>query len=288
MKIISQTTRNGKKICYDHPVLMGILNVTEDSFFDGGRYSDFDSALKHAEFMVKNGAEIIDIGGESTRPGAKPVSENEEIERVIPVVEKICKEFDVIVSVDTYKSRVAEETLKAGADIINDISGFTFDERMPEIVSRYNAIAVITHIKGKPENMQKNPEYKNVKVEVFKFFKNSIEKAIKAKLKRENLILDVGIGFGKKLIHNLELLRKLDYFKKLNLPLLIGVSRKSMIGMVLGETDEMNEKVKPPEERLYGTLAVNAYAYFKGANIFRVHDVKEHFEFFKLLLALKS
>ena len=144
------------------------------------------------------------------------------------------------------------------------------------------------HMKGRPENMQKKPEYKNVVCEVSSFLKNSIKNACKAGIKRENLILDVGIGFGKKLSHNIELLKNIEHFKRFKLPLLLGVSRKSMIGMILGETDEMNEKVRPPEDRLFGTLGVNSYAYFKGVNIFRVHDVKEHFEFFKLIRTLTA
>ncbi len=247
MKLKTQITRNGKIISYDHPVIMGILNLTADSFYDGGKYNTLDNALRHVEFMVKNGAEIIDIGGESSRPGAEPISEDEELDRIMPVLERVCKEFNVVVSVDTYKSGVAEESLKCGADIINDISGFNFDSKMAEVIKNYNAIGIIMHMKGTPKTMQLSPTYKNVVKEVFDFFKNLIKKAVKTGIKRENLILDVGIGFGKKLNHNIELLKNISIFKKFGLPLLLGASRKSMIGMILGDTDKINEKVKPPE-----------------------------------------
>lgn len=277
-----QITPGGKKITYDHPVIMGILNVTDDSFYDGGKYRNLDEALRHTEKMVRDGAEIIDIGGESTRPGADPVSVEEELDRVLPVLEAIKKNIDVVISVDTYKSAVAEEALKLGADIINDISGFTFDDNMVNVIKKYNAIAIAMHIKGKPKDMQKNPQYRNVKKEVFNFLKNSIRRALKAGIKRDKLIIDPGIGFGKKLTHNIEIIRNLSYFKRFELPILIGVSRKSMIGMILGDTQEMNEMVKPPSERLNGTIAVNVLSYLKGANIFRVHDVKENFEALKV------
>ncbi len=276
---MEQTTRNGKRIIYDHPILMGILNATDDSFYDGGRYKNLDVALKHIDYMIKNGAEIIDIGGESTRPGAEPISEDEELDRVIPLVEKIAKEFNIIISVDTYKSKVAEESLKAGADIINDISGLQFDEKMVDVVKKYNSIIVIMHIKGTPKTMQLNPEYNNVIEEISNFFKERIKTATSSGIDKKNIIIDVGIGFGKKLEHNVELIKNLSYFKGFNLPILLGLSRKSMIGNLLGGVT--------PEERLYGTLAANLVGYQNGANIIRVHDVKEHYEFFKVFFALK-
>ncbi len=273
-----QITRSGRRIEYDHPVIMGILNLTDDSFFDGGRYKNLEMALRHTEQMIKDGAEIIDIGGESTRPGADPVSEEIEMERVIPVVERISKEFDIIISVDTYKANVAEEALKNGAEIVNDISGFRFDNKMKEVVKKYNAIGVIMHIKGTPRTMQQDPFYEDVVKEVYSYFIDIIKDAVDFGIKKENLIIDPGIGFGKKLEHNIELIKNLDKFKKIGTPILLGVSRKSMIGALLGGVS--------PEERLYGTLAANLRGYLNGANILRVHDVREHKEFFKVFLSL--
>ncbi len=273
-----QITRSGRRIEYDHPVIMGILNLTDDSFFDGGRYKNLEVALRHTEQMIKDGAEIIDIGGESTRPGAKPVTEDIEMERVIPVVERISKEFDIIISVDTYKANVAEEALKSGVEIVNDISGFRFDPKMKEVVKKYNAIGVIMHIKGTPRTMQQDPFYEDVVKEVYSYFVDIIKDAVDFGIKQENLIIDPGIGFGKKLEHNIELIKNLEKFKKIGVPILLGVSRKSMIGALLGGVS--------PEERLYGTLASNLIGYLNGANILRVHDVKEHKEFFKVFLSL--
>ncbi|MEJ5285049.1 MAG: dihydropteroate synthase [Brevinematia bacterium] len=273
-----QITRSGRRIEYDHPVIMGILNLTDDSFFDGGRYKNLEVALRHTEQMIKDGAEIIDIGGESTRPGAKPVTEDIEMERVIPVVERISKEFDIIISVDTYKANVAEEALKSGVEIVNDISGFRFDPKMKEVVKKYNAIGVIMHIKGTPRTMQQDPFYEDVVKEVYNYFVDIIKDAVDFGIKQENLIIDPGIGFGKKLEHNIELIKNLEKFKKIGVPILLGVSRKSMIGALLGGVS--------PEERLYGTLASNLIGYLNGANILRVHDVKEHKEFFKVFLSL--
>jgi len=282
-RIFIQNTPSGKKIIYNHPIIMGILNLSKDSFYDGGKYADVDKALRHVKEMISYGADIIDIGGESTRPGAEAISAEEEMERILPVIEKVKKNFDTIISVDTYKSQVAEEALKLGVDIINDISGFTFDDKMPEVVRRYRALAVLMHIKGKPKDMQNNPEYDNVVKEVYNFLSNSVKIAIRSGIPKENLIIDVGIGFGKKLVHNIELIKNISYFRRLNLPILIGVSRKSMIGMLLGDTDKMDENVRPPAERLYGTIGINLFCYLNGVDIFRVHDVKENFEALKVV-----
>ncbi|MCX7820099.1 MAG: dihydropteroate synthase [Brevinematales bacterium] len=273
-----QITSRYRKLYYDHPILMGILNLTEDSFFDGGRYKSLDMALKHTEEMIKYGAEIIDVGGESTRPGAEPVPEEEEMDRVIPVVDRIAREFDVVISVDTYKSNVAEEALKNGAEIINDISGFGFDSRMKSVIKNYNAIGVIMHIKGTPKTMQQNPVYTDVVSEVYQYFIDRIEDAVNSGINKNNLIIDPGIGFGKKLEHNIALMKNLEDFKKIGLPILLGVSRKSIIGALLDGVS--------PEERLNGTLAANLCGYLKGANILRIHDVKAHKEFFKVFLSL--
>jgi len=277
------TTRNNKELNFNKPILMGILNITDDSFYDGGKYKNFDVALKRCEEMIKEGANIIDIGGESTRPGSDPIPLELEMNRVLPIVEKVYKEFNIIISVDTYKSKVAEEALKLGADIINDISGMTFDEKMINVVKNMNSIVIIMHIKGKPKDMQLNPHYDDVIKELIEYFDERINFAINNGIKRDNIIIDPGIGFGKKLEHNLEIMRNLPAFKKYGLPLLLGASRKSMIGMILGDTDKFDEKCLPPSERLYGTLGVNSYGYYNGVNIFRVHDVKFHKEMLKVL-----
>lgn len=244
----------------DKPLIMGILNVTPDSFFDGGKYNDIDKAIAHAEEMIRNGAEIIDVGGESSRPGAEEITEEEELNRVIPVIEKL--KDKVILSIDTKKSQVAEECLKKGVKIVNDISGLNDD--MIKVCAKYNADVIIMHMKGNPNNMQNNPEYNDVVEEIISFLKNRAEKAKQAGIK--NITLDPGIGFGKTTQHNLEILNRMDEFKDLGYPVLIGTSRKSFIGKILNE--EVNE-------RLEGTIATIILAYMKGCRIFRVHDVKE-------------
>jgi len=255
-------------------LIMGILNVTPDSFYDGGKYSIRDRAIQRAERMLEDGADIIDIGGESTRPGADPVSLEEELDRVIPVIEAI-RDFPIPISIDTYKANVAEEALKHGASIVNDISGLRFDPEMAKVVARYNVPVVIMHIKGTPRDMQKNPVYENVVEEIKNYFIKQVDYAVSFGIKGENIILDPGIGFGKKLEHNIEILRKVSEFKKLGFPLLIGHSRKSMIGMILDGI--------APEERLYGTLAISSYCIMNRVDIIRVHDVREHVQLRKIL-----
>lgn len=254
--------------------IMGILNVTPDSFSDGGRYTKLDEALRHAEDMVRDGADIIDIGGESTRPGAEEVSEEEEILRVVPIIERLAQKIGVPISVDTYKAHVASESLEAGAWLINDISGFTMDPEMLGLIAEKDCPAVITHIKGTPRNMQKNPVYQDVIKEVMDFLKQQVEKVVEAGARRENMILDPGFGFGKTVEHNLELIRRLDDFKSMGLPILMGTSRKSTIGTLLGGV--------PPLERVNGTAATVALSIANGADIVRVHDVKQMAEVAKI------
>lgn len=282
-QVENQKTRNNKIIDYSRPVIMGILNVTGDSFYDGGNYLVAEKALEQAHKMVDEGADIIDIGGESTRPGSDPVSEAEEIRRIIPIVDKIASELNSIISVDTNKSVVAEQALEAGADIINDISAMSFDPLMADVVHKYNAIVVLMHIKGQPKDMQKNPVYDDVILELMDYFDERIGYAKDNGIKEENLILDPGIGFGKRLIDNINILSSLASFRKYGRPLLIGASRKSTIGMILGE----DGKILPPEQRLFGTLGAHAAAYQNGANIFRVHDVKEHKDLLKTMHFIK-
>ncbi len=261
---------NGKKLSFEKYILMGILNVTPDSFYDGGKYINLDKAVEHAQKLIKDGAQIIDVGGESTRPGANPVSLEEELNRVIPVIKTLKESLpkNIFISVDTYKAKVAQKALEVGADIINDISGLTFDKDMINVLKDSHAPIIINHIKGTPRNMQKNPYYENVLWEVSQFFENKIKTLLKVNYPYTNIILDVGVGFGKRLEDNLVLIKNISHFKKFGLPLLIGTSRKSFIGKILNLDD--------PKDRLEGTLASNLYLYQKGVNIFRVHDVKEH------------
>lgn len=270
--------KSGKSLSFELPLVMGILNLTPDSFFDGGRLVGIDAALYDAEKKISDGADILDIGGESTRPGAEKVSEADEIARVVPVVEAIKARFDIPVSVDTTKSEVAKRSLDVGADIINDISALTFDEKMAGVCASYACPVILMHIQGKPENMQENPEYSDTVAEVFDWLSERVGFAAENGIARRNVILDVGIGFGKRLEDNLRLIREHAAFKAFGLPLLVGASRKSMIGAVLGEKD--------PNERLVGTLATHLTAVQNGADIVRVHDVKEHVKLIKMLEAL--
>jgi len=258
--------------------IMGILNVTPDSFSDGGKFLSFESAIKHAEEMLAMGADIIDIGGESTRPGANAVVEESELKRVIPVLKALRGNFnDAVISIDTYKSRVAKEALENGADIINDISGLRFDPGMAKVAKDFNAPVVIMHIKGTPKDMQKNPVYEDLIKELLEYFYERIDTLNKQGI--EQIIIDPGIGFGKALDDNLKLIKHLQAFTIFNLPILVGTSRKSFIGHITGE---------PIDERLTGTLAANAIALANGANILRVHDVKPHKELIKMFEAIKN
>jgi len=246
---------------------MGVLNVTPDSFSDAGKFFDKVKAIEHANDMARDGADIIDIGGESTRPGASDLSVEEELDRILPVIEHVVKQIEIPISIDTRKSKVAEASIRAGAKIVNDISGLRHDPQMASIVAKYGAVLIVMHIKGEPRDMQLNPTYKNLIKEVISFLKESIDIAKRAGVHEDNLIIDPGIGFGKTVEHNLEILNRLDEFKILNLPICIGTSRKSFIGRVLD--------ISEPEERLFGSLATCAVAIMKGASLLRVHDVKE-------------
>ncbi|MFH1853953.1 MAG: dihydropteroate synthase [Candidatus Omnitrophota bacterium] len=246
--------------------IMGILNLTPDSFSGDGLYDDPGRAIEEAERIIEEGADIIDIGGESARPGALPVSLEEEIKRVIPVIEKLAKKTKVPISIDTRKSEVALRALDKGAFIINDITGLEYDSRMAEVAARYNAGVVIMHIKGEPQTMQKSPAYGNLIKEILEKLANLIERAEDSGVKKENIIIDPGIGFGKTYWHNLEILNNLSAFRSLSKPILAGVSRKSFIGNILGVS---------PRERVFGTASSVAIAIKNGADIIRVHDVKE-------------
>ena len=240
--------------------VMGILNVTPDSFSDGGNYNEVEAAVKRAKEMVEEGADIIDIGGESTRPGANYVSEEEEIERVVPIIKAIKKEVDVLISIDTYKSKTAEEAVKAGADIINDIWGFKKDSYMAKVAAEYNVPCILMH------NREPKP-YKNLMKEVIEDLIESINIALDAGVKRENIILDPGIGFAKTYEENLIVMDNLEKIMDLGFPVLLATSRKSMIGLTLD---------LPVNERVEGTVATTVIGIMKGCRMVRVHDVLEN------------
>jgi dihydropteroate synthase len=247
-------------------LIMGILNVTLDSFYDGGYYFEKEKAYKRVETIISEGADIIDVGGMSTRPGSLPVDTSEEIKRIIPVIEYINKNHNILISADTYRSETALRAIASGAHMINDISGLSMDKGMADVIRKSNVSLVIMHIKGTPENMQENPEYENVIDEIYDYLEDKANTAVNSGIKPEKIIVDPGIGFGKTTEHNLKIINKVSEFKMLGYPVLIGVSRKSFIGNVLD---------LPVEERLEGSLAASVCSVMGGVNILRVHDVKE-------------
>ncbi len=257
--------------------IMGILNVTPDSFSDGGKFISVESAVEHARSMVKEGADIIDVGGESSRPFSSPVSEEEEMRRILPVIEEL-SDLKVPISVDTYKPKVAEEALKRGASIVNDIFGLR-KEGMADVVRDYDAAVVIMHMKGEPKNMQMNPSYDDTIGEIMGFFRERVEFALSKGIEKDKIILDPGIGFGKRVEDNLMLIKSLESFRCLGYPILMGTSRKSFIGKILDL--DVNE-------RLEGTIATNVISLLHGASIFRVHDVKENLRALKIAEAIKE
>jgi dihydropteroate synthase len=259
------------------PCIMGVLNVTPDSFSDGNRYFTADKAVERAMEMEGEGADIIDIGGESTRPFARPVDEEEEIRRVIPVIERLAVRLKIPVSIDTYKSSVAEKALEAGAEIVNDISALNFDERMVDVVAAAGAGLVLMHTRARPSVMQKDTEYSSIIAEIYGVLRQSVARAEAAAISRERIVVDPGIGFGKSVAGNLEILRRLAEFRSIGCPVLVGTSRKSFIGDVLG---------RDTGERIFGTAASMAIALANGASIFRVHDVKEMRDVLGMSMAL--
>ena len=246
--------------------IIGILNITPDSFSDGGLYFRQDRAIARAVEMVEEGADIIDIGGESTRPYADPVDEDEEMRRVIPVIEKLSGEISVPISIDTTKATVAEAAIRVGAQIVNDISALHFDPRMAAIVAKYRSGVILMHMKGSPKDMQNNPEYTDIIGEIVEYLNQSILTALGAGISQDKIIVDPGIGFGKKWPDNFLIINRLNEFQTLNCPLLVGVSRKSFIGKALG---------LPEEERIMGTAAAITASILNGVHIVRVHDIKE-------------
>ncbi|NGP88682.1 dihydropteroate synthase [Aliifodinibius halophilus] len=245
---------------------MGILNATPDSFSDGGRFNQVKDAMARIQEMILQGADIIDVGGESTRPGSDPVAQKEELDRVIPILEKAIPQFpDTLFSVDTTKYEVARQALKLGTHFINDISGLKKEPRFVDLCVKYNAAYIMMHSQGDPKNMQEDPTYEHVVNDIYRFFDEQLERAKEKGLKQ--IIIDPGIGFGKTLDHNLELLAHLETFKALGHPIMVGASRKSMLGTILND--------RPTEGRITGTVALHYDAMRKGAKIIRVHDVRE-------------
>lgn len=273
--------KNGIKKEFKNMEIMGIINVTPDSFFAGSRTGNTKSALDRAEILISEGATFIDIGGESTRPGAEKVDIEEEIKRVCPVIEILKKKHpEIILSVDTYNAKTAKAAIDAGVDIVNDISGLTFDPGMADVVSEAKVPIIIMHTGGRPDVMQKNPHYDDVVKEVHEYMERQIAYAIGKGISKDRIIIDLGIGFGKTYDHNIELLRNIEKFDDLGCPHLLAVSRKTFIGKLLGEEN--------PENRLFGTIAVTLYGQSKGLEFARVHDVKANIQALKMMSELNS
>ncbi len=265
-----------KKIRSGQWVVMGILNVTPDSFSDGGRFNQLDNALKQALKMQQEGAEVIDIGGESTRPGAVPVSPDEELERVVPIIEKIREYSNVAISIDTSKPEVMQAAIEAGANMVNDVNALHADGAI-DVCAKYQLPVCLMHKQGAPQSMQNNPQYVDVVDEVKRYLVSRIEYCIAADIKAENIIIDPGFGFGKTLENNLCLLKEIGQFCTLDAPVLVGISRKSMFGLLLD---------RAVNERLVASTSAAVIAYQKGARFFRVHDVAETCDALKLCEAV--
>jgi dihydropteroate synthase len=257
---------------------MGILNVTPDSFADGGRYFEKDKAIEHGLAMARDGADVIDVGGESTRPYSKKISANEEIDRVIPVIQALTKELRIPISIDTYKSGIAQQALEAGASMINDISALRFDPHMVSVAAKARVPVILMHVKGTPADMQDNPTYNHLIPEILDFLKNAIDHAVEGEISKDLVIVDPGIGFGKTFDHNLEIIRELVQFSSLQCPILLGTSRKAFIGHILG---------READGRDTGTMATIAAGVLNGAHMVRVHNVKETLETVKMIDAIK-
>ncbi|MBM3700307.1 MAG: dihydropteroate synthase [Actinobacteria bacterium] len=290
----------GKKIIdikKESPLIMGILNVTDDSFYDGGKYFNEKDIRQRIDAIISEGAGIIDIGGMSTRPGSKPVSIEIELSRVLPPIKYAREAIDarlkdnnfyknnILISCDTYRHEVAIEAVANGADIINDISGLTFDDNMAAAVSDLGAGLIIMHIKGTPENMQENPVYENLIDEIYDFLYLQADYAKQAGINSQSIIIDPGIGFGKTLEHNLYIIQRLKDFRNMGYPVLAGASRKSFIGALLGKE---KGKPAPAGQRLEGSIAAAVYSFINGANILRVHDVAQTVNALKIAAAIKN
>ncbi|WP_145561127.1 dihydropteroate synthase [Yersinia bercovieri] len=271
-------TARGRVLDLSHPQVMGILNVTPDSFSDGGHHNNLDKALQHAQLMLSAGATLIDIGGESTRPGALEVSEQEELGRVVPVVEALANRFDVWLSVDTSKAAVIAESARAGAHLINDIRSLQEPGAL-EAAAQSGLPVCLMHMQGQPQSMQQSPHYDDLLADINQFFKHHIERCVAAGIAKNKLLLDPGFGFGKNLAHNYQLLARLAELHHFELPLLVGMSRKTMVGQLLNV---------PPQQLVIGSVACAVIAAMQGAQIVRVHDVKETVEAMRIVEATLS
>jgi dihydropteroate synthase len=270
-KAASDTPGAGTQPWSPGPVVVGILNVTPDSFSDGGNFLDPEAAAEHAASLLDEGAGIIDVGGESTRPGSDPVPQEEEVRRVVPVIERIiAARPEAVISVDTYRSAIAAAALDAGASIVNDVTALHGDQRMISVVAEAQCPVILMHMQGEPKTMQREPRYTDVVREVKDFLRSRAEHAVRSGVRVENIIVDPGIGFGKTLDHNLTLLRDLEAVVDLGFPVLVGASRKRFLGSITG--------VQEAAERVFGTVATTVLAYEKGATLFRVHDVRANSE----------
>ena len=262
-------------------LIMGVLNVTPDSFSDGGRFIDQEAAFRHAERMVREGATILDVGGESSRPGSEPVVLAEELQRVIPVIERIRRRFpDLILSIDTYKAETARQAMAAGADIVNDISALRADREMVEVLQHSDAGIILMHMRGTPKTMQIDPQYQDVCGEVIGFLRRQRDELVRSGIDRERIAIDPGFGFGKRVRDNVELVRELGHFAELDQPIVVGISRKSMIAHLLGDQN------LPSQERMWPTVALTSLLREKGAHIFRVHDVRPNLEALRMTEAI--
>ena len=272
---ITSKRNNIFNLNYKNPILMGVLNVTPDSFSDGGKYNTTFRALDHVKNMIDFGAHIIDVGGESTRPGAKSVSDQDEIVRVSETIQSIKKKYpNQLISLDTRKSKVMQHGISIGVDMLNDVSALDFDQLSYQVVKDSGKPIILNHSQGIPENMQNNPTYDNVLLDIFDYFENKIKFLKDNGIKDEQIIIDPGIGFGKTLEHNLEIISKISIFHSLGYPIMVGPSRKSFIGKIMGEKDN--------PQRLGGTIASVLYSYLQGIQLFRVHDIQETSEALKV------
>ncbi len=270
----------GRTLTFDRTRVMGIINVTTDSFYEGSRKQTIEEILLTAQNMIQDGADVLDIGGMSTRPGSDPVDEEEEEKRVVLGVKTIREHYsDIMISVDTYRANVAKKALDAGADIINDVSGFGFDKKLVEVVAKSNAPYILMHIKGTPKDMQKNPTYSDLIKEMIEYFIEKIQYATSCNINANNIIIDPGLGFGKRHEDNMEIIDRMEELKSIKKPILIAASRKSFIGKALS--------LSSPAERLEGTLAITALSAHKDIDMVRVHDVRENVRIIKMMEAIK-
>tara|TARA_B100001248_G_scaffold79784_1_gene57826 strand:+ start:9713 stop:10543 length:831 start_codon:yes stop_codon:yes gene_type:complete len=263
----------------DFPLILGILNLTPDSFSDGGKYNTEYKALKKVEEFINEDVDIIDIGAESSRPGSKRISLSEERRRLFPIISKIKKKFNIIISLDTMKSEIAQEGFDKGIEVINDVSGFMYDDKMPNVIGKNDGAVILNHTSALPETMQKNTKYKNIFNDIKIFFTNRIKKCIKNNISNKSIILDPGIGFGKNTQQNIDLIKNVKKFKNFDLPLMYGVSNKKLLGDILG--------IENPEKRVNASVITGLILLINGVNLLRVHNVKETKEMLRLWRTFK-